>query len=112
MHITGLINVLASGRAPEEVASFLAGAPLIRLTKEDGGLRPIANGEVLRRLTAKYLCELSKEDVHRHLWPLQIGVASPLGSEIDVHVTRHMVEKECRIIWESTLDDYSVSKFF
>ena len=70
MHITGLINVLASGRAPEEVASFLAGAPLIRLTKEDGGLRPIANGEVLRRLTAKYLCELSKEDVHRHLWPL------------------------------------------
>ena len=87
-HLTGLVNLCATGNAPQELRPFLAGASLIGLNKEDGGIRPIAIGEALRRLVAKSLCEMSKDDARQHLWPLQIGVSAPLGAEIGFHTVR------------------------
>ena len=52
---TTLVNVLAKGEAPNSLAPFLASATLAALPKKDDGIRPIAVGEVLRRLTAKCL---------------------------------------------------------
>ncbi|CAL4077907.1 unnamed protein product [Meganyctiphanes norvegica] len=58
---TALINVMAKGDAPLIVAPFLAGATLTALPKKDNGIRPVAVGEVWRRLTAKFLCSAYKE---------------------------------------------------
>jgi hypothetical protein len=43
---------------PKEIQPFIAGAFLIGLSKKDGGIRPIAIGDVFRRLTGKCLASL------------------------------------------------------
>ena len=79
---TALVNLLAKGEAPLSVAPFLAGATLTALPKKDDGIRPVAVGEVLRRLTAKCLCHAFKEQASTYFFPLQIGVAQTLGTEV------------------------------
>ena len=49
--LTEVSQLLADGRGPRELAPFLAGAGLMASRKKDGGVRPIAVGEVLRRLS-------------------------------------------------------------
>ena len=61
------------------------------LPKKDGSARPIAVGEVFRRLTAKTLCATFKEDAQQYLFPLQIGVAQPLGADVGLQVARQWV---------------------
>ena len=79
---TTLINILAKGDAPLIIAPFLAGATLTALPKKDNGIRPVAVGEVWRRLTAKCLCNSFKEQTSSYFFTLQIGVGQPLGTEI------------------------------
>ena len=88
-----MVSLLARGLAPESVAPFLAGASLHALSKKDGTLRPIAVGECLRRLVAKTLCTAYKEQARQLLWPLQIGVAMPLGTEVGLRTTRQWMER-------------------
>ena len=86
--LSNLVALLAQGSAPHEVAPFLAGASLMASPKASGGVRPIAVGEALRRLTAKCLCHEYKEQTKQHLWPVQVGCGSPLGCEVAVHTLR------------------------
>ena len=51
--LTKVINCLCSGKAPLDVVPHRCGAILFASKKKNGGLRPIAVGEVLRRLTSK-----------------------------------------------------------
>ena len=62
--LTDFVNLLASGLAPPEVQPFLAGAYLIGLSKKDGGICPIAIGDIYRRLTGKCLSALVKEEAN------------------------------------------------
>ena len=48
--LTKLINLIGDGQLPEPLRPFFFGAKLIALIKIDGGLRPIAIGNTLRRL--------------------------------------------------------------
>ena len=69
---------------------LLAGAwSLTALSKLKPGcasdIRPIAVGEVLRRLTGKCLCAVIKRRVIDFFEPIQFGVACPMGSEKVVH---------------------------
>ena len=81
-HSCSLINTLAKGLAPLALAPFLAGANLTALPKKDDDVRPVAVGEVWRRLTAKTLCHAYREQASSYFFPLQIGVAQPLGTEV------------------------------
>ena len=45
-------------------------------------------GEVLRRVTAKTLCASFQDQARSYLWPLQMGVAQPLGTEVGLQVAR------------------------
>eukprot|EP00731_Ephydatia_muelleri_P025776 Em0017g859a len=62
--LKGVVNILASGKAPKSVSAFLSGGRLIALNKGkfcEGrctDIRPIVVGEVLRRLTGKCLCSI------------------------------------------------------
>ena len=80
--LTSICNLLARGDAPEFLSQYLAGASLMALEKQGGGVRPIAIGEVLRRLVSKCFCSIYEKEAHEYLWPNQIGVAAPLSAEV------------------------------
>ena len=56
--LTKLINLIGDSIIPEALRPFFLGAKLIALMKIDGGLRPIAIGNTLRRIASK--CDGSK----------------------------------------------------
>ena len=89
--LTAVVNLLAQGRACSSVAPLLAGAGLVAIPKPSGGVRPIAVGELLRRLTAKCLMHVVRAEARDYLWPAQAGVAVQGGAEAAVHALRAWV---------------------
>ena len=67
------------------------GAGLIALSKDDGGVRPIAIGLTIRRLAGKVAMSKMKDKCPALLHPNQLGVALPGGAEIGVHTLRQYV---------------------
>ena len=51
--LTELVSVTPNNTVPENIRLFFFGAKLIAFVKKDGGLRPIAIGNTLRRVVAK-----------------------------------------------------------
>ena len=82
--LTKFINLLCGGNVPPTVTPHLCGASLFPC-KKDGGLRPIAVGEVLRRLTSKCIAKAVQSEAFRVLAPSQVGVSVPGGCEAIVH---------------------------
>ena len=70
----------------------------------DCDVRPIAIGEVLRRLTSRCLCAMVKCKGADYFSPHQLGVACPGGAETMVHSLRACVDRH----WED--DDFVVLK--
>ena len=86
---TVLINLLLSGKAHSWLSPWLAGAPLTVLRKKDSGVRPIAVGEVLRRLTSRICCSAVRPRLVDILIPYgQVGVGVKGGLEAAIHATR------------------------
>ena len=84
---------MAAGLAPRELAPFIAGAPLMALLKQGGGLRPIAIGETIRRLVSKCCCEATTEDAKIIFGPLQVGVATQGGAEASIRARQRILVK-------------------
>ena len=95
--LSNVVRLLSNGCTPPEVAPHLCGATLLACQKKDGGLRPIAVGEVLRRLTSKCLSHSVQEQAIQTLTPLQVGVGVKGGCEDIVHAV------------SCTLDDSNIS---
>ena len=75
MELAALVALAAHGHLPADLAPLFGAASLIPLKKPDGGVRPIAIGETLRRLVGKTLMHLPKLTGElRALAPLQCGV--------------------------------------
>jgi hypothetical protein len=86
--LTRLVNLMAAGKVPEGAAPFIFGANLFALLKKSGGLRPVAVGNILRRLTSKCIAYAVAGRAAQHLRPLQLGVGIRGGCEAVVHATR------------------------
>jgi hypothetical protein len=86
--LTQFVNDLIAGRVNPVIAPSLAGASLYALEKKLGGIRPLACGNLLRRLASKCICFLTREQFKNHLAPHQVGVAVPGGVEIIIHEAR------------------------
>ena len=71
--LTDIVRTLSAGEIPSEVVPHLCGAHLLAAQKKSGGLRPIAVGEVLRRLTSKCLSWAVCPAAIRSLSPLKLG---------------------------------------
>lgn len=69
-----VVSLLGAGRAPKAVVPHLCGSTLLAIKKKDGGHRPIAVGEVLRRLTSKCLSHVVQGEVLSSLTPHQLGM--------------------------------------
>ena len=70
------------------ISSWLCGAPLTALFKkhDGGGVRPIAVGEVLRRLVSRICCAAVKSKLPDIFLPYgQVGVGIRGGLEAAVH---------------------------
>ena len=90
--LLGVINLLCAGRAPPEVVPHICGASLFACKKKGGGLRPIAVGEILRRLTSKCISRVVQAEAFSVLTPLQVGVGVLVGCEAIVHAVAHVQE--------------------
>jgi len=91
--ITDFVNGLFMGIVPEDIRSIFFGGKLIALSKKDGGLRPIAIGYTLRRLTAKIANTYATKKMSATLSPLQLGVGTAGGMEAAVHATRQYLHQ-------------------
>ena len=88
-----VINLLLSGQVLEDVRPFLSGAKLTALAKGESDIRPIAAGNVFRRIASKCVCQLNQARFRTTLGKLQVGVACPAGAESVVHLTRDIVDR-------------------
>ena len=94
--LTKVVRVLAEGRAPVFMAPFVAGASLAALDKTKHGVfdvRPIAAGQIIRRIVAKCMCATQKDLAAsffrgENANSGQFGVACPAGAERIIHRTR------------------------
>ncbi|KAF2884151.1 hypothetical protein ILUMI_22040 [Ignelater luminosus] len=88
MSITQLCNLMLAGKVNALICPILYGASLCALKTKDGGLRPIAVGNVFRRLTAKLACHSVREDFGNYFRPHQVGFATQRGCEAAIHAVR------------------------
>ena len=86
--MTEFVNFLLMGNSPTFIRPLLFGANLLALNKKGGGLRPIAVGSVIRRLSAKVASRKVTSKCAAILGPRQLGFGIPRGSEIAVNAVR------------------------
>jgi hypothetical protein len=91
--ITALVNVLLSGNVHPLVAHYITTSPLIALKKPDQGLRPIAIGEIWRRLVSKCAVHEVRTPTLEYFSPHQLGVGSPGGAEAIVHTAQAIIDE-------------------
>ena len=92
--LTRFVNVLVKGKIPKEVSPFFFGANLFALVKKDGGFRPVAVGNTLRRLASKCVSYAVSGRASTYLRPIQFGVGVRGGCEAVVHATRATLEDQ------------------
>ena len=78
-------SIIAAGLLPEPITKLLRAARLIALPKSSGDVRPIAIGDVFRRITAKAICSQYKISFSKFFAPLQHGIATDGGADLLVH---------------------------
>ena len=88
-----VVNLVANGDVPECVQPFLFGARLLALLKKDGGLRPIACGDVFRRCAGKWVVRCLSPQLGPELMPNQVGVGLPNGADVAVQCVRLFVRE-------------------
>lgn len=92
--LRSVINLLLSGNAHEDIRLFLAGAKLTALAKGDSDVRPIAAGNVFRRIASKCVCQINQSRFRAALGKHQVGVACPAGAESVIHLTREVMDRK------------------
>ena len=80
--LTSYLNLLLGGKAPEEIAPYIGSAHLIPLLKADDSIRPIAVGEILRRLLSSFCAQSVTAKAKEHLGISQQGIGKPNAIEI------------------------------
>ena len=91
--LANLCSAFAWGRLPPEANAMLASARLIPLGKKDGGIRPIAVGETVRRLAGKLLVSRYQSTLSLQFHPSQLGVGFKGGSEVIIHRIRDWLSR-------------------
>jgi hypothetical protein len=90
--LTAFTNMVLAGRCPRDMAPVFFGGRLIALDKKSGGIRPIAVGFTLRRLTSKCANSAGIYRLSSVFAPRQLGVGVPGGCEAAVHSARRFLE--------------------
>ena len=86
--VGGLCDRIAEGDLPEATVALLALTKLTPLLKDGGGIRPVAGGECLRKLTARALVREHKATLAAAVGSHQYGAGRPGGAETLVHAVQ------------------------
>ena len=89
--ITNLTNKILRGDVSDYAVKLIFSSNLTALKKKDGGIRPVAVGNVFRRLAAKVGCYAVSRAVSHELLPIQLGVSVKGGAEVAVHAVRTFI---------------------
>ena len=81
-------NLCLAGHVPRLIQPKFFGCRLLAFQKPDGGSRPIAIGNTLRRLIAKIACKSVCASAVEALAQIQLGVGVRGGAEVAVHAAR------------------------
>jgi hypothetical protein len=93
--LTKVVNLFLSGRALDTFATFMSSASLVPLYKKDSSsLRPIAVGEILRRLVSKCCVRAVTSVAATYLKPLQLGVGVQHGAEAILHSLNRAIQRD------------------
>ena len=90
--LTRVVNVMAAGKVPARVRPFFCGARLVAGRKKDDSLRPIAIGNLLRRVVAKCFSSALAQKAATLLAPNQLGVGVRGGAEAIAHAVTEAVK--------------------
>ena len=92
--LTRWTNCLLAGQLDRRLSPWLCGAPLTALLKPSGGVRPIAVGETLRRLTSRLCCTAARPSLpNLFLRSGQVGVGINSGLEAAIHTLRLFLKR-------------------
>lgn len=80
--LLGVAQLLVDGNVPQPIVAHLGGAALTPLAKPGNGVRPLAVGETVRRLTARAVCSQCRDEFAEDLAPHQFAVGMPGGCEV------------------------------
>ena len=94
-----LCDRLADGNLPESAVDFLALTKLTPLLKDGGGIRPVAGGEVLRKLAARTLVREHREALREAVGEHQFGAGRPAGGETLVHTVQTVAAQRPEHAW-------------
>ena len=92
-NITKLVNLASTGQLPSFVAPTFCSTLLTALKKTKRRVRPIAVGEILRRLIAKCIAQEASSEAVELFSFRQLGVAVKCGAESIVHATKQTFQK-------------------
>ncbi|CAI5998832.1 unnamed protein product [Closterium sp. NIES-64] len=91
-HLPSLLRLFQNwlqAELPLSVRSYYTASTLVALKKPQGGVRPIAIGEVLPRLLSRCITLMFKQQMRDTFLPcLQFGVAVPAGIEVMAHAVQ------------------------
>ena len=90
--LTGLVNSILAGNVPSCIQPVLFGAAVTAFNKKEGGVRPIAVGETIRRLSSKCASRAVRTHFSTMFSPAQVGFGVSGGSEAAVHASRSFIK--------------------
>ena len=92
--LTKLINLIGDGKIPEPLRPFVFDAKLIALITINGGLRPIARGNTLRRIASKWAGSKDLSERQHFFGKVQVGCGNKRGVEVAAHSFRNLIERD------------------
>ena len=92
--LANLCSKLLRGQIPQHARDLRFAVNITALRKKDGGILPIAVGNVFRRLASKVAANSVMQELRRQLPPVQLGVGVSGGCETAVHTVRAFIQSQ------------------
>ena len=93
--LTDLVNFMLRGEVPQFAVPILYGAHECAIRKKDGGIRPIAVGSTIRRLSIKVGSRPVVRTLREEVRLVHLGVSTSGGCVAATHAARRYV-RDCR----------------
>jgi hypothetical protein len=98
--LAAFVHTAIDGKLPGALKEHLCASTLIPLAKKDGGIRPIAVGDTLRRLIGKVLLRTDDAlEQSASLQPRQCGVGMPFAAEMIGMGMQRIADADIGVPW-------------